>query len=149
MYGYILVAIGLYLIGEDIVKARRAKNAKLLENGNGGSGSDINRKPRTNGKEPDRDGRIKPFPVKNKGGKHELHKKPVSPDKLDPPGGGAGDNSSGQPDATSIGDKAKGVNGKEKGEVDEINSENGAGNDGDNVDVKLSGINEPDGTKTD
>jgi hypothetical protein len=150
MIGYILMGLGAYLIADDYIEKRRAKNAKLLENGNGGSGGDNDRKPRANDKKLDRDGRIKPFPVKKQGGNHELHKEPIPPDKPNPPGGGAGDDSSGQPDATSSGGQAKGVKAKpNEGGSNESNLENGTGNDGDDVDLELSGVDESDSSKTD
>lgn len=158
MIGYILMALGAYLVADDIIKARRAKNAKLLENGNGGRGSNRNSKPRANGKKPDRYGRVKPIgiPVEKQGGKDELHKKPIPPDKPDSSGGRPGDHSNSQQDTTSNGGKAESVKAKtvrtkDKGGNDgtEINSENGAGNDGYNVVIEPDSVNESDRTQTD
>ena len=161
MYGYILVAIGLYLIGEDLVKERRAKNEKLLENGNGGGSGDNNRKSSTSGQKPNRDGRIKPFPVETKGGTDELHKKPIHESGTDKAGGSAGDHSSSKPHPAPSDNQAESVT-KQTSDVrgptseikggndgSEINSENVISDDGGNVDVKPISLDEPDSTKAD
>lgn len=171
MIGYILMGLGAYLIADDYIEKRRAKNATLLENGNGGSSGDNDRKSRADGKKSDRNGRVTAIGIpvesatntadKKQGGKNELHKKSISSNKLDPPGGGAGDNSSSQSDTTSSGSKTKGVkpaldvsnpgpgDKPNEGGDNENNLENGTNNDGDNVDLELSGSNESDSSKTD
>ena len=148
MIGYILMGLGAYLVADEYFEKRRAKNAKLLENGNVRGGSDSDRKQSTNGKESDRNGRVKPFPVNKQGGNHDISKKPIQPVGIDKAGSRAGDDSNRQPDAASSGRETEGVtDNPDEGGNNESNLENGISNDGDNVDSELPGINEPDSTK--
>lgn len=151
MIGYILMGLGAYLVADDFIKGRRAKREKLLENGNGGSGGDNLSKSRTSNQESNRDGRIKPFPVETKGGTNELHKKPIHEIGTDKAGSSAGDNSSGQPDATTSDNQAESVKAKNKGGSNgsEINSENVISDNGGDVDVKPISVDESDSSKAD
>jgi hypothetical protein len=140
MIGYILMALGGYLVLEDILKKRGKKNAKLSKNG-----SDRNSGDRSGGQHPVSEtnhgggGLKKPAKILPAKGNDDVQE-PIQSDKSDPVGGGPGDDSRREPGpATEIDDQSEGINNGL-----EINSENVPGDDGGDVPGESSGGDESD-----
>ena len=156
MVGYILIGLGAYLALEDYFKSRGETHGKLSEDGNGGRGSDSHSKPRPNGDKSDRKRFVKvPVEDNTRGKANDISEKPIQPVRSNQDRSGTGDNSRGQQDSASKHSKAKSVKSKpvlEKGvnkNEHKVNIKDDAGNDGNNVDAKSSGRNEPDSKETD
>lgn len=153
MIGYILMGLGAYLIYDDYREAKAkkllkgGKNGKLLENGSRGARGNSNRKPGADGQKPDRKRGVIGVPAKSKGAnENELSEGVIQPNELDAPGDSLRDDSGGKPDEARDGSQTKGVKANE-GDVraipdskggqenagDQNNSENGNGDDGDDV----------------
>lgn len=120
----------------------------VLENGSRGTDSDSGRESSSASQAADRKRGVSPIgipaktPTTNTAGKkgvneNELSQKPIQQVKLDTPGNSLRDDSGSQSDAASLDSKAKGVkdeNGGQENAGNENNLENGAGNDGNDVD---------------
>lgn len=156
MIGYILMGLGAYLVADDLIKGRRAKHEKLSQDVNGSRGRHTTGKPDSNDKELSRNGVIKPFPVQpTKGGQiNEFHQESIPAIPVNQDRDSAGDDSTGKQDTTPVSRKTKSVN-KPKSEKggqnagNEVNTENGTGNDGDNVGAQSSSRHESHSTETD
>ena len=166
MIGYILIGIGAWLLYDDhktaktkehIDKIKKGGSDGIHKNGNDrGRGNSVG-KPGEFHQKPDGNGRISPIPVKTgkKGVHNDVSEKPVHKVEPDKNRDSPGNNSGRKPDTASIGDQGKSLKDQSKfnkGGQDagiEINHENGAGNDGDNVGLESSGRDESNGAKTD
>ena len=172
MIGYILMGLGAYLVADDYIKSKGVKHEKLSQDVNGSGGGDTIGKSHTSDKELSRNGVIKPFPVQSttktadkqtKGGQvNEFHQESVPEIPANQDRDRAGDDSTGKQNTTPVSRKTKSVNkpklesatqtadkkgGQNAG--NEINIENGTGNDGNDVGAQSSSRHESHSTETD